>query len=205
MLKDPNSTYVPKERSTNWLKLKGDYVEGMTESMDVIILGGYFGDHSFRLGTEGSHWTNQVTSFLVGVLESNSEDNKNSKIPYALPFSRIGMGFSGEDLVQIRARIKHNLYQYNGKGKPEWMHCQWNWSKTNKVDCYIKDLTQSIVLEVKGAELIGSTNFATDCAIRFGRNIKIRFDKDWNEAMTKEQLDAMHENAQFTKTMKRKN
>lgn len=69
MLKDPDSSYVPKERKDNWLKLKADYVEGMSESLDVIILGGYFGDHSFRLGIKDSHWTNQVTSFLVGVLE----------------------------------------------------------------------------------------------------------------------------------------
>jgi DNA ligase-4 len=50
MLKDPNSIYVPKERAINWLKLKGDYVDGMTDTMDVIIIGGYFGDLSFRLG-----------------------------------------------------------------------------------------------------------------------------------------------------------
>jgi len=30
MLKDPDSIYVPKERKINWLKLKADYVEGMS-------------------------------------------------------------------------------------------------------------------------------------------------------------------------------
>ena len=50
MLKDPNSIYVPKERANNWLKLKGEYVDGMTDTMDVVIIGGYFGDLSFRLG-----------------------------------------------------------------------------------------------------------------------------------------------------------
>ena len=50
MLKDPNTFYVPKERSTSWLKLKGDHVEGMTQSMDLIILGGFFGGKSFRIG-----------------------------------------------------------------------------------------------------------------------------------------------------------
>lgn len=93
MLKDPNSIYVPKERAVNWLKLKGDYVDGMTDTMDVIIIGGYFGDLSFRLGKEGTHWTNQVTSFLVGVLE-NDNNEENSKIIHALPFARIGSGFS---------------------------------------------------------------------------------------------------------------
>lgn len=74
MLKDPNSIYKPKERGTNWLKLKSDYVDGLTDTMDVIILGGYYGDMSFRLGKEGNSWKNNITSFLVGVLEDNLSD-----------------------------------------------------------------------------------------------------------------------------------
>jgi DNA ligase-4 len=97
MLKDPNSTYIPKERGTNWLKLKGDYVDGMTDTMDVVIIGGYFGDLSFRLGKNGHHWTNQVTSFLIGVLEHRGE--KGKEYVTALPFARVGTGFPENDLI----------------------------------------------------------------------------------------------------------
>jgi len=117
MLKDPNSIYVPKERANNWLKLKGDYVDGMTDTMDVVIIGGYFGDLSFRLGKEGSHWTNQVTSFLVAVLDHSSVTENNKSI-FALPFARVGTGFSEDDLIQLRARLKPNLYEYTGRNKP---------------------------------------------------------------------------------------
>jgi ATP-dependent DNA ligase len=43
MLKDPNSLYTPNERAASWLKLKGDYIEGLTDTLDLIILGGYYG------------------------------------------------------------------------------------------------------------------------------------------------------------------
>lgn len=56
MLKDPDSIYSPKERGQSWLKLKGEYVEGLSDTLDLIIMGGYFGTNSYRVGS-GPHWT----------------------------------------------------------------------------------------------------------------------------------------------------
>jgi ATP-dependent DNA ligase len=47
-LKDPESLYVPNDRSINWIKLKGDYVEGLTDTLDLLIIGGYYGGSSCR-------------------------------------------------------------------------------------------------------------------------------------------------------------
>lgn len=59
------------------------------------------------------------------------------------------------------------------------MRCQWKYTSSNKPDCYIKDLKNSVILEVKAAEIVASDNFATDCTLRFARCMKIRYDKDW--------------------------
>jgi DNA ligase-4 len=67
MLKDPESLYLPKERGSCWIKLKGDYIDGLTDTLDLIIIGGYFGDKSYRQG-DSNHWTDQVTTFLLGVI-----------------------------------------------------------------------------------------------------------------------------------------
>lgn len=67
MLKDPNSLYLPKDRGSNWLKLKGDYIDGLTDSLDLLIIGGYFGDKSYRQG-DSSHWTDKITTFIFGIL-----------------------------------------------------------------------------------------------------------------------------------------
>lgn len=93
MLKDPHSFYVPKERAMNWIKMKGDYMEGLTESLDLIILGGYFGNLSYRVGP-GGHWSDKITTFLLGVIEKIDPDNP--RIGYAIPFCKVGTGYSGE-------------------------------------------------------------------------------------------------------------
>ena len=49
IVKQTDSFYVPKERSTSWLKLKGDYVEGIVDTLDVLVIGGYYGEGS-RVG-----------------------------------------------------------------------------------------------------------------------------------------------------------
>lgn len=85
--------YIPKERGSNWIKLKGDYIEGLTDTLDLIILGGYFGDSSYRHG-HTKHWTDQVTSFLIGVIDRI--DTMNSQIAYAIPFAKVGTGYSKE-------------------------------------------------------------------------------------------------------------
>jgi ATP-dependent DNA ligase len=77
----------------------------------------------------------------------------------------------------LRARLKPFLYEYNGKNKPDFLRCQWKYTIQNKPDCYINDVKNSVILEVKAAEIVTSENFATDCTLRFGRNIKIRYDK----------------------------
>ena len=75
---------------------------------------------------------------------------------FALPFARIGTGFSEDDLIQLRARLKPFLYEYNGKNKPDFLRCQWKYTIQNKPDCYINDVKNSVILEVKAAEIVTS-------------------------------------------------
>lgn len=39
MIKDLESTYVPNERRNKWIKLKPEYLEGVGDDLDLIILG----------------------------------------------------------------------------------------------------------------------------------------------------------------------
>jgi ATP-dependent DNA ligase len=43
ILKDMNSFYHPSTRSADWIKMKGDYFHGLSDNLDVLIIGGYFG------------------------------------------------------------------------------------------------------------------------------------------------------------------
>jgi hypothetical protein len=44
-----NSLYVCNDRTDAWVKLKPEYMEGVSETLDVVIVGGYLGEGSVGL------------------------------------------------------------------------------------------------------------------------------------------------------------
>ena len=68
ILKDLGSLYHPSNRSnTYWIKLKAEYIDNLGDTLDLIILGGYFGESS-RTVCNVASISSHITSFLVGVL-----------------------------------------------------------------------------------------------------------------------------------------
>lgn len=43
MIKDPQSAYKPATRKGGWYKIKPEYVGGLMDELDVIVIGGYLG------------------------------------------------------------------------------------------------------------------------------------------------------------------
>ena len=67
MIKKIDSVYKPNERSQNWIKLKGEYIDSLVDTLDLVVIGGYFGEKK-RIG--GSDWTDHISVFLCGVLKT---------------------------------------------------------------------------------------------------------------------------------------
>ena len=39
MIKDLDSAYIPSERKQKWVKIKPEYVEGLGDDLDMLIIG----------------------------------------------------------------------------------------------------------------------------------------------------------------------
>ena len=88
IIKDLTSKYYPSNRSTQyWIKLKAEYIDNLGDTLDLIILGGYFGEAS-RTTSNTASFASHVTSFLVGVIDRI--DQKNPSRSTALPFCKVG-------------------------------------------------------------------------------------------------------------------
>lgn len=43
MVKDPDSIYKPNTRKGGWYKIKPEYVGGLMDELDLLVVGGFFG------------------------------------------------------------------------------------------------------------------------------------------------------------------
>lgn len=88
MLEGSESYYEPSKRSRNWLKLKKDYLAGVGDSLDLVVIGAYNGKGK-RTGTYGG--------FLLATYNQDTGDLETT--------CKIGTGFSDEMLTQLYQKL----------------------------------------------------------------------------------------------------
>ncbi|MEM1667067.1 MAG: ATP-dependent DNA ligase [Thermofilaceae archaeon] len=166
------SIYQMGARGWLWIKFKRDYRYEMTDTVDLVVVGAFYG-RGKRAGTYGA---------LLMAAYSPEEDVFKT-------VCKVGSGFSDEDLLQLPKilepyRIDHKHPRVVSKMEADvWF-------------------TPAVVLEIVGAEItlspmhtcaLGRVKPDAGLAIRFPRFTgRYRFDKSPEDATTEEELVEMY-------------
>ncbi|RWS25980.1 hypothetical protein B4U80_00160 [Leptotrombidium deliense] len=166
MLKECTSTYkVNIRRKGGWYKLKPEYLFGLVDDIDLVIIGGYYGQGR-RQGI--------ISQFLLATLATEND----TKIFYSCV--RVGSGYSDNELTEILAKLEKHWMT------PDVVVDSVEFAKT-KPDLIIHP-KNSLVLQIKGSEFTDSDEFSTGFTFRFPRVVRVRDDKEWLDCTTIEEL-----------------
>ena len=167
MLDTSESGYEPSKRSRNWLKIKKDYLSGIGDSLDLVVLGAYYG--------RGKR-TSVYGAFLLACYNTSNDTYET--------VCNIGTGFSEAILEEVHNKLKDATID---KPKPFYSHSN---VPKDQPDVWFEP---RFVWEVKTADLTVSPRYKAGASalndaggkgisLRFPRFIKEREDKKPDQA-----------------------
>ncbi|KAI0390028.1 hypothetical protein F5Y17DRAFT_446476 [Xylariaceae sp. FL0594] len=179
MLDGTESGYEPSKRSRNWLKIKKDYLSGVGDSLDLVVLGAYHG--------KGKR-TSVYGAFLLACYNAGSDTYET--------VCNIGTGFSEQVLEELHQQLSAIVID---RPKPFYSHSA---GGQHQPDVWFEP---RYVWEVKTADLTLSPRYKAGCnegvdpsgdgrgiSLRFPRFIKIRDDKKPDQATSSRQVAEMY-------------
>jgi len=181
LLKALGSEYVMGEDSrskSNWVKVKPDYVEAAGDPLDLLVLGGYYGDGRRRAN---------ISHFLLGVADRRGMTSDDYQFK---AICKVGSGYSDQSLSILQQQLEPHWRKYKDVAPPFSWASGYKPGAGERPDVWIEP-HKSIILEVKYFCIVPSDKFNIGRTLRFPRCQQIRHDKNWNEAVTKDELQRL--------------
>ncbi|KAI9832638.1 MAG: hypothetical protein M1819_004223 [Sarea resinae] len=179
MLDGEESGYEPSKRSRNWLKIKKDYLSGVGDSLDLVVLGAYYG--------RGKR-TSVYGAFLLACYNPNSEKYES--------VCNIGTGFSEAILEELHTSLSAHVierpkpfYAHSSvpKDQPDvWFEPRFVW------EVKTADLTLSPRYKAASAEVSDPSGAGRGVSLRFPRFVRQRDDKKPDMATASSQVAEMY-------------
>jgi len=172
MLKTPTAPYRAGTRGSNWLKLKREYRNELGDSLDLIVIGAYFG-RGRRTGLYGT---------LLLATYNPEKDNFPS-------ICKVGTGFTDESLDQLYQILSTNVtLKKNSRIVSEMEADVWFEPKL-VLEIVASEITLSPIHKT-GLDLIRKSS---GFALRFPKFTgKIRYEKAVEDASTGEEVFALY-------------
>ncbi|KAM0722347.1 hypothetical protein Q7P37_001788 [Cladosporium fusiforme] len=188
VLKNPRSAYRLNDRNDDWIKVKPEYMTEFGEALDCVIIGGYYGS-----GKRGGG----LSSFLCGLRVDQEHIDRGDHPQKCYSFFKVGGGFSAADYADIRHRTDGKWMDWNYNAPPTEFISLGGTLKQQfeRPDVWIKP-EDSVVLEVKAAEVTSTNQFASNLTLRFPRFKRIRTDKTWQQALSKLEFEELRRTAE---------
>ena len=182
MCKDMNAPYIAGARKYAWIKLKRSYKGELQDSVDLVIIGYYKG--------KGKRTAFGLGGLLAAVYDEKTDEFKS--------VTRIGTGFSEQMLGDLHTllskhQVDHRPARVDSTITPHY------WVKpVFVVEVRADEITQS-PMHTAGKTEKNPTGYA----LRFPRILKLRNDKEAEQATTVKEIIQMYENQKKVKVENR--
>ncbi len=187
VLKNPRSPYRLNDRNDDWMKVKPEYMTEYGESLDCVVIGGYYGS---------GHRGGRLSSFLCGLRVDENQVQQGANPMKFFSFFKVGGGFTAADYAEVRHHTEGKWKKWDRKHPPtEYIELAGGELQYEQPDEWIRP-DESVVVSVKAASVAVTDQFKMGTTLRFPRFKMLRTDRNWKDALSISGFLALQKNVE---------